>query len=459
MSAGQRPAPAAIQVEGVGKMYRIYARPVDRLKQLLWGRHISGGYGREFWAVKNASFVLERGEAVGIIGRNGSGKSTLLQMIAGTLSPTVGRATVTGRISALLELGSGMNPEFTGRQNIELYASVLGLSSVEIIQRREAIIAFADIGDFIDQPVKTYSSGMAVRLAFAVSAHVGAEVLIVDEALAVGDEAFVKKCYDRIRDFLDVGGTLLFVSHSSATIIELCDRAILIEAGEVLLDGDPRGVIAQYQRLLGASPEERREVHARIVADGVPPTQAPAAAEERSAPPRETDDWHDPSLQAAGTVVYDNPLADIIDPYIADLAGRRVNQLTHGRDYVYTYRVRFLSAAAMVRFGMMIKTIIGTELCGATTATLDQPRPDFAAGGEVVVRFPWRCLLNPGTYSMNAGLMGMAEGAERYIARKVDVLLFRVQPCPDLTATTLIDLQNGPAIIAPYGGALMQAKV
>ena len=230
----------AIKVENLSKCYHIYkdhktgssSRLMPRLQRLI-GK-TPKQYFREFWALKDVSFEIKKGETVGIIGRNGSGKSTLLQMICGTLNPTSGSIQTNGRIAALLELGSGFNPEFTGRENVYMNASVLGLSNEEIDARFNDIVAFADIGDFIEQPVKTYSSGMMVRLAFAVAINVDPEILIVDEALSVGDELFQRKCFSRIEAIRANGATILFVSHSGVTIVELCDRAVLMDAGEKL---------------------------------------------------------------------------------------------------------------------------------------------------------------------------------------------------------------------------------
>jgi lipopolysaccharide transport system ATP-binding protein len=224
----------AIRVTNLGKCYEIYGAPRDRLKQFVMPRlqRLAGRspkqYFREFWALKDVSFEIKKGETVGIIGRNGSGKSTLLQMICGTLNPTSGSIQTNGRIAALLELGSGFNPEFTGRENVYMNASVLGLSNEEIASRFNDIVVFADISDFIEQPVKTYSSGMMVRLAFAVIAHVDADILVVDEALAVGDVFFQQKCMRYLRNFKEKGGSLLFVSHDTPTVMALCDRAVLI---------------------------------------------------------------------------------------------------------------------------------------------------------------------------------------------------------------------------------------
>lgn len=241
----------AIKVDNLGKCYHIYDKPNDRLKQFILPRlqRLIGQkpkqYFRQFWALRDVSFEIKKGETVGIIGRNGSGKSTLLQLICGTLTPTRGSVQTNGRVAALLELGSGFNPEFTGRENVYMNAAVLGLSKQEIDNRFDDIVAFADIGEFIEQPVKTYSSGMMVRLAFAVIAHVDADILVVDEALAVGDAVFTQKCMRFIRKFQE-NGTLLFVSHDTAAVQNLCKSGVWLKHGKVEEVGSAKSVSEAY---------------------------------------------------------------------------------------------------------------------------------------------------------------------------------------------------------------------
>lgn len=241
----------AVRVHSLSKCYQIYDRPHDRLKQSLYPRlqRLVGKppkqYHREFWALKDVSFEINKGETFGIIGRNGSGKSTLLQLICGTLTPTGGTVETNGRIAALLELGSGFNPEFTGHENIYMNASILGLTEAEIDARYDEIVAFADIGEFINQPVKTYSSGMYVRLAFAVIAHVDADILVIDEALAVGDAFFTQKCMRFLRNFME-RGVLVFVSHDSGAVINLCRRALWLDKGGMRLLDDSKSVTEEY---------------------------------------------------------------------------------------------------------------------------------------------------------------------------------------------------------------------
>ncbi|KVK92418.1 ABC transporter ATP-binding protein [Burkholderia cepacia] len=249
MSSEQRPF--AIEVDGLGKRYEIYAAPQDRLRQMvlprisrLLGREPSS-YFREFWALHDVSLKVRRGETVAIIGQNGSGKSTLLQLVCGTIYPSRGEVTTHGRIAALLELGAGFNPEFTGEENVYLSGMLYGLTEAQLAERFDSILKFAEIGEFISQPVKTYSSGMYVRLAFAIAAHVDADVLIVDEALSVGDVRFTQKCMRFLREF-QKNGTLLFVSHDTGAVTNLCSRAIWLDRGVVRMDGEAKETVEAY---------------------------------------------------------------------------------------------------------------------------------------------------------------------------------------------------------------------
>lgn len=242
----------AIRVQNLSKCYQIYDSPRDRLKQFILPRlkgilgKVQKQYFREFWALKDVSFKVKKGETLGIIGRNGAGKSTLLQILCGTLTPSDGSVEINGRVAALLELGAGFNPEFTGRENVYMNASVLGLCKEEIDTRFASIIEFADIGEFINQPVKTYSSGMFVRLAFAIAIHVEPDILIIDEALSVGDIAFQNKCILKIRELRDQGTTLLFVTHDLSTLQLICDRVAWLNRGEIVMIGDPVSVSQEY---------------------------------------------------------------------------------------------------------------------------------------------------------------------------------------------------------------------
>lgn len=292
--SGGRPRPAgagaevAVAARGVSKCYEIYARPIDRLKQtLLRGRR---QYYREFWALRDVSFEIRRGESIGIIGRNGSGKSTLLQIIAGTLRPTEGEVEIRGRVAALLELGSGFNPDFTGRENVYLNGAILGLSSEQVDARFDDIAAFADIGDFIQMPVKTYSTGMLVRLAFAVQAVLEPDVLIVDEALSVGDAAFQIKCMKRMHALIDRGVSVILVTHDVNSVRTFCHRAIWLDQGRLMASGDPADVTTGYMRFLfgTSSPDAggRREAIQSVAALSAPSVEGNGQAAPRLGDPR-----------------------------------------------------------------------------------------------------------------------------------------------------------------------------
>ncbi|HEX7324223.1 MAG TPA: ABC transporter ATP-binding protein [Rhodanobacteraceae bacterium] len=441
-----------IRVEGLSKRFEIYAQPVDRLKQMLLPRvhrvlhRREHAYFREFWALRNVAFDVHRGETVGIVGRNGSGKSTLLQLICGTLTPTAGSIRVHGRVAALLELGSGFNPEFTGRENVYLNAAVLGLTKDEIDSRYSTIVKFADIGQFIEQPVKTYSSGMYVRLAFAVAINVSPDILIVDEALSVGDEAFQRKCFARLDTIRDNGATILFVSHAAGKVIELCDRAILLDSGEMLAMGTPKFVVSRYHKLLYAAPARAETVRAAIrtesslanasCADDIANAHTVRAArgvtELQSA-------YLDEGLVPKSTIRYESRGARIHNPHIETLDGRIVNVLVPRSEYVYCYDVSFARAAAGVRLGMMIKTITGLELGGAATAPNFSEGEVISAGQALSVKFNFKAMLASGVYFMNAGVIAMDSTGETFLDRIMDVLMFRVVPDINRLATGTVD--------------------
>lgn len=429
---------AAIVVSGLSKCFHIYDTPRDRLLQMLFrGRR---QYFREFWALRDISFSVGVGETIGVVGRNGSGKSTLLQMICGTLNPTGGEMQTSGRIAALLELGSGFNPEFSGRENVYMNAAVLGLSRAETEARFADIEAFAEIGEFIDQPVKTYSSGMMVRLAFAVSINVDANILIIDEALAVGDEVFQRKCYGRIESLKKRGVTILFVSHSASAVIEFCDRALLIDNGELLLNDTPKRVISAYQRLIYAPDDKRKALRAALagpggLSDAIIASEEGESAEARELSVNDDSELFDPHLKPSSTVSYESHGAFIEAPAIYTLDGKRANCLVRGRSYLYRYRVRFDRGASNVRFGMMIKTMSGYELGGAASAAGGNGILHVSAGEVLDVSFRFACSLNTGTYFLNAGVTGASAEQETFLHRVLDACLFKVLPSESDSAT------------------------
>ena len=436
MTAGEPAAKheAAITVRGLSKVYQIYNRPEDRLKQSLF-RH-RRQYYREFWALRDIGFEIERGSTVGIIGHNGSGKSTLLQLICGTLRPTTGQVAVHGRVSALLELGSGFNPDFSGRENVYLNSAILGLTREETDTRFEEIVRFANIGDHLDQPIKTYSTGMVMRLAFAVAISVKPDILIVDEALSVGDEAFQRRCIARIEALKKGGATILFVSHSAGQVVDICDRAILLDHGEMLYDGPPRRAVNFYHRLIYTPPEKATAFREALLAarrDGAPlPDQRPVIpevkAEDAAGDGDKPTDYYNPGLVPQSTTVYETRGAAIRDLRITTADGRRVNMLLTGRRYVIRFRVILDEAAWGVAVGTRIKTLTGVELGGASTIRTDREIEYVEAGSEVEVEHEFECRLMQGTYFVNVGVSGLIDGERQWLNRLVDAAMFMVLP-------------------------------
>jgi lipopolysaccharide transport system ATP-binding protein len=384
----------AIRVTGVSKSYHVYRNPQDRLKQTVFTRlkrflgRPAANYFREFWALKDISFEVKKGETVGIVGRNGSGKSTLLQIICGTLTPTEGSVEVNGKVAALLELGSGFNPEFTGRENVYLNGAVLGLSKEEIDARYDSIVAFADIGEFLDQPVKTYSSGMYVRLAFAVIAHASADILVIDEALAVGDAFFVQKCMRFLREFMKTG-TVLFVSHDTGAVTNLCQRSIWLQQGRMALEGTPKEVASQYMKALYA--EQQGKVDAvEIAADEVPRLTEADLRDVRSdfvnqTPLRNDIEvfQFDPDRKAFGVGG-----AQIVSVMLTDRQGRPLSWIVGGEPaclrITCVARVPLWSPIV----GFMVKDRLGQPVFVDNTYLSYESQPvDVAAGDKFVAEF------------------------------------------------------------------------
>lgn len=392
---------AVVEAQGLSKSYRIYAKPRDRLWQGL-GLSRDPLY-REFWALKDVSFELSRGETLGVVGRNGSGKSTLLQLICNTLQPTAGSVKVQGRIGALLELGSGFNPEFTGLENVALNGALLGLSQEQIKDRLPSILDFAEIGDFANQPVKTYSSGMAVRLAFAVQAHVEPDILVVDEALAVGDERFQKKCYARLNQLKANGTSILLVSHTASHILQHCDRALLLHQGELQLNDQPRQVMRAYQRLCNTDTANSA---------GVLPAQQ-----------------HYPQRGVG-----------IQQVQLIDQQGEACQQLHQGEAFCVQVHYRFHQDLSELEFGCTISNHTGLPISGQLFPITAQSSIISARAGENhTLRFHFRGGLLPGVYFITTGLWQAGE-PEKFLHRAADVIQFRVLKDPLQRSYGLCDL-------------------
>jgi lipopolysaccharide transport system ATP-binding protein len=407
VSAANFDASIAVDVKALSKRYAVYAKPQDRLKQMVYPRlqKLFGSkpsqYFRDIWALRGATFQVFKGETVGIVGLNGSGKSTLLQLVCGTLNPSDGLVSVRGRVAALLELGSGFNPEFTGRENVFLNGSLLGLTAVQITERFGAITAFADIGDFIDQPVRTYSSGMMLRLAFAVVAHVDAEILIIDEALAVGDAVFTQKCMRFIREF-QRENTVLFVSHDMGSVLNLCQRAVWLHKGEMKLVADAKTVAEQY--LL----EVQRDVH-RGATDFIPINSYKKSSIERARP--ESLPNYGGNAQVSNNLSeatgWKTGVAEIESVSFQKLSNTEMKILEGGERVRVKLRAKAIQDISEPILGFLVRDRLGQDLFGENTLSLTNARPvvPIPAGSSFFATFEFELPLLPnGKYAVVASV-------------------------------------------------------
>ena len=474
-----------ISVSNVGKLYRIWEDPAARIIAPLLGKaadvlptrllgarwlkaQATNRY-RDFWALKGISFEVKKGEAVGIIGRNGSGKSTLLQIISSTLQPTDGSVKVKGRVAALLELGSGFNPEFTGRENVYLYGTILGLSRPEMDARFEAIAEFADIGNFINQPVRTYSSGMVVRLAFAVAAHVDPSILIVDEALSVGDARFQLKCARAIDRFISQGVTLLFVSHDTSMVKRLCNRALLLDAGRVVYAGMPNDVVNLYSKLIaeGNSPKDLSTDIAALnnAAAGAPAKTSMTFAASAGADMRATSfspaaefDALRLRLKATETILQSHPdssevarrveellrserlhtqvtgaefsyggeLGRILQLSIHDADGQPRTWFTTGEPVTVRMHVEAAETFPEPIFALIVKNITGVDIYATNTLFSRQPAGAILAGERREVNFDFAVNLMPGHYFISVGFTHFVGEELVVVHRRYDAIKIEI---------------------------------
>lgn len=374
----------AIQVKHLDKMYKLYNKPSDRLLETL-GFKVPV---REHYALRDVNFQVERGETVGIIGTNGSGKSTILKIITGVLNPTAGEVKVDGRISALLELGAGFNMEYTGIENVYLNGTMMGFSKEEVDARLQDILDFADIGDFVYQPVKSYSSGMFVRLAFAVAINIDPEILIVDEALSVGDVFFQAKCYRKFEEFKKMGKTILFVSHDLSSISRYCDRVILLNKGVKLEEGSPKQMVDMYKQLLVG--------------------QDPAKAEEKKEEQKES--WSQQFQVNPNMLEYGTKLAEIVDFAVLDDKDRCTNTIEKSSSFRIRMKVVFHQDIQEPIIAYTFKDIKGTEITGTNTLFEKKSVEHSQAGDSCTVTFEQEMFLQGGEYLLSFGCTGYKDG-------------------------------------------------
>jgi len=386
----------AISLKNVSKCYKRYPHPVDRLKEIL----LPGkSRAEEFWALRDIDLEIPKGHTLGIIGQNGSGKSTLLQIIVGTLTPTTGAVTVNGRISALLELGSGFNPEFTGRQNVFFNGRLLGMTQEELENKFDEIASFADIGEFIDQPVKTYSSGMFVRLAFAVATHVNPEILIIDEALSVGDILFQRKCFRKIEQFYQDGKTILFVSHDLTSILQLCDRAILLDKSLMISQGEPRQVALAYKSLI-AQREADQNTH--------------LASFQQKYEEKNDNQIGESRIGFGG--------AEVISVEVVNSQGTTTQTVEWADIITVRIAIYFYREVARPFVGFAIKDLKGLPIIGTNTFHSKKDLAPTLAKSMVVIEFSWQCYMSPGNYTVSAGVAELGDHSITQLDRRFDML-------------------------------------
>lgn len=418
----------AIQVIDVDKMYKLYDKPTDRLKESL-GFSKKKRY-REHYALKNVSFDVKKGETVGIIGTNGSGKSTILKIITGVLNPTGGQVIVDGRISALLELGAGFNGEYTGVENVYLNGTMIGFSKEEIDAKLQDILNFADIGDFVNQPVKTYSSGMFVRLAFAVAINIDPEILIVDEALSVGDVFFQSKCYHKFEEFKRMGKTILFVSHDLGSIGKYCDRVVLLNKGIKLNEGTPKEMIDIYKKLLvnqydvntgetiGDTQQSKNLEDSNVSGE----KQSPDSPNDMQSAEGNANLWKSHFPLNPSTIEYGSKEAEIVDYAIIDNEGNLNNAIEKGSEFKIRFCINFREKVTEPIFAYTIKDLKGTEISGTNTMFEGKGLPYVMAGEHKVVTFTQKADLQGGEYLISFGCTGYTNGDFTVYHRLYDVV-------------------------------------
>lgn len=402
----------AIKVSHLDKVYKLYNKPMDRLKESLGltrGKRLS----RDHYALSDVSFEVKKGETVGIIGTNGSGKSTILKIITGVLNPTAGELNINGRISALLELGAGFNQEFTGIENIYLNGTMIGFSKAEIDEKLQDILDFADIGDFVYQKTKTYSSGMFVRLAFAVAINIDPEILIVDEALSVGDVFFQNKCYHKFEEFKAQGKTILFVSHDLSSIAKYCDRVVLLEHGKKLGEGGTKEMIDMYKKVL---------VHQLDTSQMAEEAKTENALDASKKGGR----WRDNMTLNPDQDIYGSGLAEIEDFCIVDNSGNITNTVIKGDMFTVKMKVRFFETLSEPIIAVSFKNRMGVEITGTNTmfekVSTGEPKP-----GEVLtVTFTQKMSLQGGEYLISLGCTGYRNGDFTVYHRMYDIFNIQV---------------------------------
>jgi len=416
-----------ITVKNLQKFYKLYKSPLDRIKESL--SLSKKKYHKIFLANNNISFSIKKGEVVGIIGKNGSGKSTLLKILSGVLTPSSGYVKLNGKVTAMLELSSGFNNDLTGIENLYLNGSINGISKDIIDSKIDDIIKFADIGEFIHQPVKTYSSGMKARLGFSFSIHIEPEILIIDEALSVGDVAFARKCYARIEEMCENKEvTVLLVTHSENVIVSLCTRALLIHSGELLLDGNPKDVVSQYLKMSKTNDIDVDKVKKDFL----------NIKNEQTIVPKDSS-MYSPNLISKSVVELDKNGAYISDVQILNIDNKKVNILEYNKKYFFSYKITFTQNMKNISCGMFIKNKDGIRF-GGQESSVDNTNKEYKSGTSLIIRWTFDNILTNGYYFINCGIVSN-EFEKIVLHRLYDAYLFQVRSSEDTDITGDIDFK------------------
>jgi ABC-type polysaccharide/polyol phosphate transport system ATPase subunit len=401
-----------ISVQNLSKSYKMYRSPTDRIKEFLHPGKKS--FHQKFWALREVSFDIEKGTTFGIIGQNGSGKSTLLQLISGIIRPTNGSVTVNGRISALLELGAGFHRDFSGRENVFMQGALMGIDRKEMEKNFDSIQEFADIGEFIDQPVKTYSSGMYVRLAFATAVNIDPDILIIDEVLAVGDDMFRRRCFRRLEEFQEKGKTVLFVSHSLPTVTNICSNSLLLDKGELVEIGNPKHISNIYSKLIS----EREEKYLKRISDlNISKTSTQKLSYDRV---------EESQAESDSEFRYGAGGAELIDIELLNHKKEKVNILEHGEEFTIRIQALFKKQMKEPTIGFRIRTLTGVDIFGTNTTLSNRSIGKLEPGSKITVEFNQIMRINKGSYTLTSGIGEEISKQLVFHDRRMDVIVFKV---------------------------------
>jgi len=433
----------AISIKNVSKYYKLYNDPKDRLKEAL--SRSNKTFHKKFYATKHLNLDIKKGEIIGVVGENGSGKSTLLKLITKVLTPSEGSIEVYGKISALLELGSGFNPEFTGIQNIYFYGTILGFTKSEMDEKIDDIILFAELGEFINQPIKTYSSGMKSRLGFAVAIHVDPDILILDEVLSVGDIHFKKKCYGKMKNFFESGKTIVYVSHSSGEINRLCTRAIMLHDGEILMDGEPKEVTKYYEKYLFTKDENKQKIlneiknynKSIITIDEKSNNHVKSFTKNISL----FKAHYIPNFISKNKIEYDDTYLEINDVKLKTLNGEKVNVLITNEEYILSYTLLFKRKYQSIYLGMQVMTEKGVLISGSA---FQESISEIEVGESLEIQWKFNCSMHSGHYFFN---IAITDSEKNYINKLADACMIKVLSNYELENGLVHLQQSKPKII------------